>query len=417
MLGALCLSRPRLVARLVAVPGLALAAIALSGCPRQSSSGPKPLTRLRALHKTPLAELNHGACKPGQVYQQELLREPMKIGASSGRLETELVVAIRPRCVPVWIPKVDAVPAHWQMQTLQLRTYGFPRDPDVPITEADANDPNSSKIAWSAPGPTFVVDAASKPDAPDGTRIKVRLYNRMPFEPRPHECIGNLKCNTQGKHAGIDPATGRCKVPPDRNDGGFPPERPSQRVDGQVIEPPNCFHGQSSTNLHFHGFHVSPQSPQDNVGLELRPPPPPGAALDPLEHPHHGSHGEGAPVAYGHYDYVLDPLRYTQAPGTHWYHAHKHGSTALHVLNGQIGSFEVRGEFDRRLEAYFQQKGGGQLADRLLVVQWARTGPVPPGAAGFCPSDCKLGPPIRATPACAVPPQQQSDWLAKFGVK
>jgi len=53
--------------------------------------------------------------------------------------------------------------------------------------------------------------------------------------------------------------------------------------------------------------------------------------------------------------------------------------------------------------------------------QWARTGPVPPGAAcdaaGFCPSDCKLGPPIRATPACAVPPPQQSDWPAKFGVK
>jgi hypothetical protein len=42
-------------------------------------------------------------------------------------------------------------------------------------------------------------------------------------------------------------------------------------VDGQVIEPPNCFHGQNSTNLHFHGFHVSPQSPQDNVGIELRP--------------------------------------------------------------------------------------------------------------------------------------------------
>jgi FtsP/CotA-like multicopper oxidase with cupredoxin domain len=342
-----------------------LAAVALLGCSgRPASTNPTPVvTGGRAVHKTPVAELNDGPCKPHQPYVQAPLREPMKIGAVAGRLETELVVAFRERCVPVWIPPAGDVAGFWEMQTLRLRTYGFPRDPDVPITEADADDPHSPKIAWSSPGPTFVLDPASRPGASDGTRFKLRLYNRMPSDGDPHACVTNVRCNTQPPNVGIDPATGKCKEPYNPNDG-FAPQVPHQRVDGQVIEPPNCFHGLNSTNFHFHGFHVSPQSPQDNVSLELRPPLPAGAVL--ADQPH-GSHGPAAVVAYGQYDYVLDPLRYTQAPGTHWYHAHKHGSTALHVLNGQVGSFEVRGEFDRRLEALFQQAGG--LVDRLLVVQ------------------------------------------------
>ena len=328
---------------------------------------PTPLPPVaRAAHVTPLAELNDGPCKPGQPYVQEELREPMKIGAVGGQLTTELVVAFRPRCVPVWIPQAGTVAPHWEMQTLSLRTYGFPRDPGVPITEADASDPASPRIAWSAPGPTFVVDTASRPGASDGTRIKLRLYNRMPFEADPHACAVNVKCNTTGPNAGVDPATGKCKVPPNSKDNGVPPEVPHQQVGGQVIEPPNCFHGLNSTNFHFHGFHVSPQAPQDNVGLELRPPPPPGTDVAAMAHSSHGARGL---VAYGHYDFALDPLRYTQAPGTHWYHAHKHGSTALHVLNGQVGTFHVRGAFDRQLEAYFAGKGGGPLVDRLLVVQ------------------------------------------------
>lgn len=31
-----------------------------------------------------------------------------------------------------------------------------------------------------------------------------------------------------------------------------------------------------------------------------------------------------------------------QAPGTHWYHAHKHGSTALNLFNGLAGAFIIR---------------------------------------------------------------------------
>lgn len=318
--------------------------------------------KLRAVYKTALVELNEGACETGQKYVQPELMEPVLVAPQDGRIDTELVVRIRERCVPVW----DPAQQQWTMQTLNLRTYGFPKEPGIHITPEDADDPNSPKIAWSAPGPTFVMYPASKPGASDGTRFSMRLYNRMPADGDPTACEENLKCNTKGENAGVDPKTGQCKVPPDPKYGGFSAQTPSQTVNGQVIEPPNCFHGQNSTNFHFHGFHVSPQLGQDFVGLEIRPP-----GQRETHGSTHGAHGEHGTVVYGHFDYALDPLRYTQAPGTHWYHAHKHGSTALHVLNGQVGTFKIKGEFDEALEKFFQSSegGGAELVDRLMVVQ------------------------------------------------
>ena len=331
---------------------------ALAACSSQSSpENADP----RALFKTALAELNEGPCQPGQEYVQASLSEPVKIEAHDGEIETELVVRIRERCVPVWVG------SKWEMQTLKLRTYGFPKVLGTPITEADADDPDSPNIAWSAPGPTFVMNPASKPGAPDGTGFKMRLYNRMPHDGDPHACDPFYKCDTEGDNPGVNPATGECYVEPTTANKGVPAFTPSQTVDGKVVEPPNCFHGNSSTNFHFHGFHVSPQLGQDFVGLELRPPRPPDVEAAAL--PMHSSHGEHGAVAYGQFDFDVDPLRYTQPPGTHWYHAHKHGSTALQVLNGLVGTFEIRGEFDAQLDEYFETKGGGPLKDRLMVVQ------------------------------------------------
>jgi FtsP/CotA-like multicopper oxidase with cupredoxin domain len=321
--------------------------------------------QVRARLQTPLAELNDGPCDPGQKYVQEDLREPTRIVPHEGRIQTEMVVALRKRCVPVWV-STSKTEGAWQMQTLTLRTYGFPRDPNRPITVEDANDPDSPHIAWSAPGPTLIMNPASKPGASDGTRFAMRLFNRMPYSGDQQACVPNVKCNTSGTNPGVDPATGTCRVPPDPAFGGSPAQTPSQTVDGQIVEPPNCFHGLNSTNFHFHGFHVSPQLHQDDVGVELRPRLLPGT---PMPVDDHAAHGEDGTVVYGEFDYALDPLRYTQAPGTHWYHAHKHGSTALQVLNGQVGTALIRGEFDQKLEDYFHQKGGGDLAERLMVVQ------------------------------------------------
>ncbi len=72
-----------------------------------------------------------------------------------------------------------------------------------------------------------------------------------------------------------------------------------------------------STNLHFHGLHLSPE--QDNVFLKIEP-------------------GET-------YTYELD-IHPTQRGGTYWYHPHLHGSVAEQLFRGLAGIIVVRGELD-----------------------------------------------------------------------
>lgn len=42
-----------------------------------------------------------------------------------------------------------------------------------------------------------------------------------------------------------------------------------------------------------------------------------------------------------------------QSPGTHWYHAHKHGSTAINVANGMTGAFIIEGQYDDDLNTWY----------------------------------------------------------------
>jgi FtsP/CotA-like multicopper oxidase with cupredoxin domain len=47
--------------------------------------------------------------------------------------------------------------------------------------------------------------------------------------------------------------------------------------------------------------------------------------------------------------------RMGQSPGTHWYHAHKHGSTAINVGNGMVGAFIIEGaSYDGALNDYYK---------------------------------------------------------------
>ena len=57
-------------------------------------------------------------------------------------------------------------------------------------------------------------------------------------------------------------------------------------------------------------------------------------------------------------------LRMGQAPGTHWYHAHKHGSTAIDVMEGMTGAFIIEGQYDDDLNAFYASYGvkrGGEV--------------------------------------------------------
>jgi FtsP/CotA-like multicopper oxidase with cupredoxin domain len=59
-----------------------------------------------------------------------------------------------------------------------------------------------------------------------------------------------------------------------------------------------------------------------------------------------------------------------QAPGTHWYHAHKHGSTAINVANGMTGAFIIEGKYDMDLEdAYVDYLLKGDVEWRVRAQQ------------------------------------------------
>lgn len=92
---------------------------------------------------------------------------------------------------------------------------------------------------------------------------------------------------------------------------------------------------QEATNLHVHGFHVSPSGNSDNVFVHVMP----GQTFN--------------------YDYQIPD---NHAPGTYWYHPHNHGHSNAQVLAGMAGAIVVEGG----LEDLPGIKG---KKERLLVLQ------------------------------------------------
>lgn len=89
------------------------------------------------------------------------------------------------------------------------------------------------------------------------------------------------------------------------------------------------------TNLHTHGFHVSPKDNSDNIFLHIEP----GESFD--------------------YEYKIPA---NHAPGLYWYHPHAHGNTAAQTTAGLAGAILIRGGLDN-------VDGIAGLTDRLLFVQ------------------------------------------------
>ncbi|VAW59778.1 Laccase [hydrothermal vent metagenome] len=113
------------------------------------------------------------------------------------------------------------------------------------------------------------------------------------------------------------------------------------------------------TNLHTHGFHVSPKGSDDPsvvqsdyVFIKITPATP--------------------PVQY-QYDIPAD-----HAPGTHWMHAHLHGSTAPQVKNGMAGALILKGELDKTLATEYGIRGE---KDKIMLLTQMSTDedPVPCG--------------------------------------
>lgn len=199
-----------------------------------------------------------------------------------------------------------------------LRTYGYPKDP------TKWNDPvylsKKENINWVIPGTTFHI----KP----GQNFNLTLYNGLnPEGTHDHQC------NPLGK------------APP--NYDAYP----------------NCFHEDNVSNIHYHGFRVSPSAPQDNVFLTLYP------VEDPTKPP--TTCAKEGDEATGCYQSHLDTITDIQPIGTHWYHPHKHGATALQVINGMAGAFLIEGYFDAaiRREVSRVATTPAHLDEKVLVLQ------------------------------------------------
>ena len=90
------------------------------------------------------------------------------------------------------------------------------------------------------------------------------------------------------------------------------------------------------TNLHFHGLHVSPNAPQDDV-------------LDMMASPEETLH------------YSVQVLL-QQPPGLYWYHTHSHGESYVQDLDGMSGAIVVEG-----IERYVPEVA--KMRERILVLR------------------------------------------------
>jgi FtsP/CotA-like multicopper oxidase with cupredoxin domain len=57
-------------------------------------------------------------------------------------------------------------------------------------------------------------------------------------------------------------------------------------------------------------------------------------------------------------DYSSGKYKAGQAPGTHWYHAHKHGSTSLHILNGLAGALIIESNQEGGYDHFIRKSMG-----------------------------------------------------------
>jgi suppressor of ftsI len=93
---------------------------------------------------------------------------------------------------------------------------------------------------------------------------------------------------------------------------------------------------ENMSNLHFHGLHVSPKSPQDDVLTMMAMP---GQVLN----------------------YRVD-VPFDAPPGLYWYHTHPHGESARQDLDGMSGAIVIDG-----IDRYYPELRG--MAERVLILR------------------------------------------------
>lgn len=264
------------------------------------------------------------------------------------------------------------------------------------------------------PGPTFRCKI--------GDHVEITFLNQVDVGAFPGGTLDNAET---GNTTGCDQATNATLNPPDKN--WYPGTR------GDTF--PNCFHGSSTANLHFHGTHVTPDGFGDNVLVQIRPNPDVTEkdvepifkeifeacakhdSVLPWKSPELDRYRTWQEQAVRFYDmhaiwkgqrgpvdgkpalplenqlaeanrksvdaglwpqyfvgafpncFKITPAadhRMGQAPGTHWYHSHKHGSTSINLYNGLAGALIIEGDYDEQLAKAVPDC---KANERVMIVQ------------------------------------------------
>lgn len=147
----------------------------------------------------------------------------------------------------------------------------------------------------------------------------------------------------------------------------------------------NVPHGFNITNLHTHGLHVSPESPADDVFREVGP----GECFE--------------------YEFVLPP---DHPAGTFWYHAHKHGSTALQLASGMSGALIVTGGADEINEIRVAEEKVMVLQQFTYTQQQGESASVDAGGLYYGTGDGDIVTAINGvvTPTIVMRPGEVQRW-------
>jgi FtsP/CotA-like multicopper oxidase with cupredoxin domain len=127
----------------------------------------------------------------------------------------------------------------------------------------------------------------------------------------------------------------------------LPPNPVTEDCKSEGLEnKPNCF---NTTNLHFHGFHVSPSSKKNEEGEIF------------------SSDDSLIDIEPGKIHKYWVQLPDYHAPGTHWYHPHRHGSTAKQMAPGMAGAIIIK-------EPSKKENIVADSEDKVWLIQEVNTG-------------------------------------------
>jgi len=187
---------------------------------------------------------------PCLAVSQPLLKIP-ELAAKNGVLRGTVVLTDEQRRLIFRSPgtRPGQPGSFFDCQPQRVRAfYGLEAVPKVPPSPGGIIDP--------VPGPTL---RARVGDIVQLTFLNQIDPNRFPYS------IDQGDKRPVGRGVSTDPASGCDVSSPGSPQLGYP------LLGGDAF--PDCFHGSSTGNIHFHGTHTNPNGTADNVLLEIRPSP------------------------------------------------------------------------------------------------------------------------------------------------